>query len=893
MALTPGSRLGPYEILAPLGAGGMGVVYRARDTRLDRQVAIKVLPAEFFADPRRRERLATEARAISSLSHPHICVLHDVGQQDGVDFLVMEYIEGQTLTDRLARHDVQSSGLAASSVMRYGIQIADALAHAHARGILHRDLKTANVMITAEDRVKVLDFGLAKRFEESAIDAATRSNHALTEPGAVVGTLYAMPPELFRGESADARSDIWALGVTLYEMIAGRPPFRGRTSFELSAAVLREEPSPLAATVPLALQGVIARCLMKEPASRYQSAAEVRAALEAALSAEQSVPMPAPVTARPRRSLLKAVVLGGAALVVLAAAAGSLYFYRAPRQKPVVRYEQLTNFADSVASPALSPDGKMLAFIHSNNTFDGPGDIWVKLLPDGEPVQLTNDGGRKMGPAFSPDGSKIAYTRIQQWNWDSWTVPSLGGAAELFIPNASGLTWIGPQQVLFSEITAGLYMKVVTADQNRREERDVYLPAAAEIGMAHHSYLSPDRNSVLLTEMDNRGWLPCRLSQFSAVSPGRPVGPPQSKCKAAAWSPDGKWMYFSADAGSGFHLWRQQFPDRQPEQITFGASDEEGLAVAPDGKSLITAIGSEQSSIYLQQPSGQRRVTSQGYAYSPTISADGKSVYYLLRNDSSRAFVSGEFMASDLATGHNEKLFPGFAVTRYDVSADGQRLVFAALDESGGSAIWLASLARRFPPKRLTQTESYRPFFGPGGTIFYLNRQGSQDYIYRMSEDGSGQERVVADPVIYLLAASPDGKYLVAWVGRKGGDSPNAVVAYPAAGGPAQVVCTRCSATGPAYTGASIVNWSPDQKYFYIRTDLPGMHSGGTFVIPLVPDHALPNLPAGGFASGDALKAIPGARVIPDEDVFPGRDPSTYAVSRATTQRNLYRVWLP
>jgi serine/threonine protein kinase len=548
--------------------------------------------------------------------------------------------------------------------MRYGIQIADALAHAHARGILHRDLKTSNVMITPEDRVKVLDFGLAKRFEESAIDAATRSQRSLTEPGTVVGTLHAMPPELFRGEPANIRSDIWALGVALYEMVAGKPPFRGRTSFELSAAVLREEPPPLGANVPVVLQGVIARCLMKEPASRYQSAAEVRAALEAAQSAEQSAPVVVP---RQRRSTGKAAKIGAAVFGIIALALVAYFLLRGTHEKTAVRYEQLTNFADSVASPALSPDGRMLAFIHSNSTFDGPGDIWVKLLPDGEPVQLTSDSGPKEGPVFSPDGARIAYTRVQQSNWDSWTVPSLGGPPELFLPNASGLTWIGPQQVLYSEITTGLYMKVVTSDQNRSAERDVYLPSAAEIGMAHRSFLSPDRNWVLVTEMDNRGWLPCRVTSFSGISPGRVVGPAQSKCTAAAWSPDGKWLYLSADAGTGFHLWRQAFPDGKPEQITFGASQEEGIAVAPDGESLITAIGTEQSSIYLQEPSGLRRVISQGYAYSPTISSDGKTVYYLLRNDSSRAFVSGQILATELATSHTEKLFPGFAVTRYDV----------------------------------------------------------------------------------------------------------------------------------------------------------------------------------------------------------------------------------
>jgi serine/threonine protein kinase len=893
MALSPGTFLGPYEILAPLGAGGMGVVYRARDTRLNRSVAIKVLPSEFFADPKRRERLAVEARAISSLSHPHICVLYDIGHQDGVDYLVMECLEGETLSDRLSRawqrDPAPAEGLAATTAMRYGVQIADALAHAHARNVLHRDLKTSNVMITREDRVKVLDFGLAKRFVEPEAEATTRSDRSLTEPGAVLGTLYALAPELFRGQAADVRSDIWALGVVLYEMAAGHPPFQGKTSFELSAAVLREEPAPLAAPVPGAFQTVIARCLMKEPAGRYQSAAEVRAALEAA----QAGVATAAIAPLPQRSVRKIVAYAGVVFLALVVGFAALFVSRSRRQMPVAQYQQLTNFSDSVTSPALSPDGRILAFIHGESTFNGAGDIWAKLLPDGEPVQLTNDSSLKMGPAFSPDGSEIAYTHSEQWNWDTWKVPSLGGAAKLWLPNASGLTWIGPQQALFSEITTGLYMKIVTADQNRGEERDVYLPPTAEIAMAHRSYLSPDRKWVLVAEMDNRGWLPCRVTAFSGGSQGRIAGPASSKCTAAAWSPDGNWMYLSADAGNGFHLWRQKFPNGTPEQITFGATEEEGIAVAPDGKSLITAIGTEQSSIYLQAPGGLRRITSQGYAYSPTISPDGKQVYYLLRTPSSRAFVSGEFLVADLAADHSERLFPGFAVTRFDVSADGKRVVFAALDEGGKSVIWLASLTRSFPPRRLTQKEAYRPFFGSDGTIFYLSKEDTQDYVYRMNDDGTDQKRVVPDPVIYLLAVSPDGQLLVTWIERKEGDSPNAVAIYPASGGKPALLCTRCFATGPAYTGAGIVNWSPDQKFFFIRMDLPGMRSAGTFVIPLSPGHALPNLPANGLASAEEVKAIPGTREIPERDVFPGRDPSTYVILRTTTQRNLYRVRLP
>jgi eukaryotic-like serine/threonine-protein kinase len=889
--LTTGSMLGPYEILARIGAGGMGVVYRARDTRLKRTVAVKVLPREFSADPRGRERFAAEARAVSSLSHPHICVLYDIGSQDGRDYLVMEYLEGETLADRLSRNrspDAESfARLPFETIVRFGAQISDALAHAHSRNILHRDLKTSNVMVIPEDRVKVLDFGLAKLMVGPDATTAAAGDYSLTLPGEFVGTMYASAPEILRGNVADVRSDVWALGVVLYEMAAGRRPFQRKTNIELIASVLGEAPAPMGAGVPADLQLVISRCLEKEPEKRFQGAAEVRRALE---TLQASAAATITTAERPARKL---VVYAGVALLVLAAGIAAFLSVRSPRRQPAIRYEQITNFSDSVASPALSPDGRMLAFIHGQSTFDGPGDIWVKLLPNGEPVQLTHDASGKLGPAFSPDGSQIAYTSTERWNWDTWTVPSLGGTPERWLPNASGLTWISNQQVLFSEIESGLYMKVVAAGQNRDGERDVYLPPSRPIGMAHRSYVSPDHKWILVTEMDSKGWLPCRLVPFSGGAPPQTVGPAPSKCTGAAWSPDEKWMYFSADAGTGFHLWRQQFPAGTPEQITFGATEEEGIAVAPDGKSLVTAIGSEQSSIYLQEPGKLRQITSQGYAYSPSISADGKRIYYLLRTDSSRAFVAGEFRAAELATGHSENLLPGFSVARYDVSSDGERVVFAAMDTHGKSSVWLASLTHSFPPKRLTQREAYRPFFASGGAIYYLGDDDQRLYVFRMNEDGSSDGKVLRDPVIYLIAVSPDGQQLVAWIERSDPRSTTAVAIYPASGGKAVLLCARCSATGPAYTGSGIVSWSPDEKFLYFRVDLPGMSSTSTFVIPLTPGHALPNLPPNGFESADELKKIPGVREIPETDVFPGRDPTRYAISRTTTQRNLYRVWLP
>jgi TolB-like protein len=312
VTLQPGVRLGSFEILAAIGAGGMGEVYRARDSKLERDIAIKVLPAELSDDPGRRNRLLAEARAAAALNHPHICTVHQVGTIDGRAYLAMELVEGATLASLLSR-----GPLPREQILVYGRQIADALAHAHARGVVHRDLKSANIMVTEDGRAKILDFGLAARFGgRDLIEATTRLS--LNDAGSVAGTLPYMAPEQLRGQSADTRSDIWALGIVLYEMSAGRRPFTGQTGFELSSAIFHADPPPLPSSVPVALQAVTQQCLVKEPARRYQQAGEVRAGLDAIRS---GVVPPPPTAARVdhRLSRRAIIVAGGVGIAIVLA----------------------------------------------------------------------------------------------------------------------------------------------------------------------------------------------------------------------------------------------------------------------------------------------------------------------------------------------------------------------------------------------------------------------------------------------------------------------------------------------------------------------------------------------------------------------------------------------
>jgi dipeptidyl aminopeptidase/acylaminoacyl peptidase len=288
----------------------------------------------------------------------------------------------------------------------------------------------------------------------------------------------------------------------------------------------------------------------------------------------------------------------GIALLALAIAAGGILALRSVSPSgDDLTYTQLTNFTDSGVAPALSPDGRMLAFIRGDGPFLTASQIYIKMLPNGEAIQLTHDPRPKYGLAFSADGSRIAYTAVHERTWNTYTISPLGGEPRLLLANAAGLVWLDERQFLFSEIKKGVHMGIVTATANRAAYREVYFPKH-ERAMAHYSYASPDRRWALVVEMDERPvWQPCRLVPLDGSSSGRQVGP-RGACTSAGWSPDGKWMYFSVTIGEQSHLWRQRFPNGEPDQMTFGPMQEDGISIAPDG-SLVTSMGTHQSTVWI------------------------------------------------------------------------------------------------------------------------------------------------------------------------------------------------------------------------------------------------------------------------------------------------------
>jgi eukaryotic-like serine/threonine-protein kinase len=857
--LPNGGRLAHYEIVARIGAGGMGVVYKARDTKLGRLVALKVLADGSLASATARARMLREARNASALSHPNIATIYEVGEDGGQIYIAMELVEGRPLNEA-----IQRDGMAPEAVTRYALQIASALAHAHERGIIHRDLKPANVVVTADGYVKVLDFGLAKRLSASEIEQATVAEGTLTEIGSIVGTLPYMAPETLRGEEADARADVWALGAVMYEMAAGAPPFRGRTPYELSSAILREAPPALPPRVPSGLQSVMQRCLAKEREQRYQRASEVRAALE--MIAPPSSGAEDGSSARRQQRWWWAA---GVALLIVA---GAAYVWLRPRPAGMAAssasWVQLTDFADSAVSPALSPDGRILTFIRGGDAFIGSGEIYAKVLPDGDAVQLTHDQSDKMSPEFSPDGSTIAYT---SGGWDTWSVPVLGGTPQLMLPNAEGLTWIDPEHLLFSEIKSGIHMAVVTATDTRGESRDVYVPPR-ERGMAHRSAISPDHKWVLIAEMDNGGWLPCRLVPFDGSSTGKAVGPQGAGCTYVAWSPDQQWMYFSSDKGGRFHIWRQRYPDGEPEQVTSGATEEEGIAVAPDGESLITSVGLRESTIWVHDRRGDRQISSEGFATEPKFSSGGKKVYYLIQpHGVSGEFVNGELWAAELESGRTQRLLPDALVTGYDVSADGTEVVYSVKDQDSHSRLWLASLDFRFPPRQFASSENDdEPRWDDAKHIYFRAAEGKSNFLYRMNEDGSSRARVSGNPILEFFAVSPDGRWAAA-----AQNVPKArIFAIPVGGGTPQPLCARFC----------VPQWTSDGKTLAI-VGYP-MEGTKTYVYPVLASSGLPEMPPSGAEDVAELKS---AKVL-NGSVILGPTPEVTATEQQEVHRNLYRV---
>lgn len=571
------------------------------------------------------------------------------------------------------------------------------------------------------------------------------------------------------------------------------------------------------------------------------------------------------------------VALGCVALAV--AGVALFHFLHSPTQ---VSYAQLTDFTDSAAAPALSPDGNMVAFIRGGGSFLTSDQIYVKMLPDGEAMRVTNDDRPKYGLAFSPDGSQIAYTVFEHSGFSTYEVSPLGGESHLLLANAAGLLWLDPDHLLYSEIRSGIHMGVVTSTITRAGLREIYFPAH-ERGMAHYSLPSPDRHWALVVEMNGSGdWAPCRMIDLEGHSSSRLVGP-EGACTSAAWSPDGVWMYFTVAINGQRHIWRQSFPQGAPEQITFGPTEEDGLAIEPGGKALITSVGVHESSLWIHDRNGERSLSSEGEVadQSPVFSSDARVIYYLLREDGK---PGAKLQRTVVDSGKSEAAFPGVSMVAFDISRDGKQVVYATADKDGTTQLWLAPLDLSSPASKVGIPGARAPHFDPNGRILFQQIEGNTNYLEQMNPDGSHRSKVFPYPILDFRGVSPGGRWVIAALPGTSGKTTPSIEVIPLDGEAARSICADyCRA-----------EWSPNGRFLLISVAEPSRTSAGrSLAIPLGPGESLPDLPAGGIEPLAQPSVVQGAQSVARAELVPGIDPGQYAWVNTTIHRNLYRISLP
>jgi eukaryotic-like serine/threonine-protein kinase len=717
MPLAPGTKLGPYEVGVPLGAGGMGEVYRAEDTRLERTVAIKILPAQFSADPVRKQRFEREAKTISRLNHPHICVLYDVGHQDGTDYLVMECVEGETLAKRL-----EKGPLPLEQVLKYGAQIADALDKAHRSGVVHRDLKPGNIVL-ATTGAKLLDFGLAKPVSPLASGmtlTAVTPRVAMTEEGTIVGTFQYMSPEQVEGKELDGRSDIFSLGAVLYEMVTGHRAFEGKSQLSVASAILEKEPSPITTMkpmTPLALDHVIRKCLAKLPDDRWQSARDLESELKW-ISESGSQGASLALSSAAGKAWSRGGWLVSCVLLLLLVAVGGAWWARARENQPAMYFNSSVRFAAN--NVALSPDGKkvaLVAYAQQVNKYM----IWIQEIggQSAEAVPGTEDPSH---PFWSPDSRSIAFFAQGQLK----KVDILSGRAPQILcdaPHGRGGAWNRDGVILFSpDGSGGLFRvssaggtpaPVTTINANEYSHRwPVFLPDGQ-----HFLYLTanfsghPESNWIVVGSLNSGE----RHNVVNASS-------------NAAYADPGYLLYLRGNV-----LVAQRFdphtfllsgdPHTINDEVQYSQLIDLALFDVVGPKTLVvqTGKGIAKSQLTWYERSGR---------------------------------PAGTVGAPD-------------AIANPSLSPDGRRVVYDQIDRDGRNInIWIDELAGGVPARfTFSPAADQLPVWTPDGNrITFGSNRSFHFTLYQKNSDGSGTETQVIDLGIPQEGPwdwSRDGKYLL------------------------------------------------------------------------------------------------------------------------------------
>ena len=747
MPFSQGDRAGPYEIIEPIGEGGMGAVYRARDTRLGREVALKfVRPdsdgASGASDERARARILREARTASHLQHPNICTVFDVGEDAGEAWIAMELVEGEPLSAVVKRGAVPPE-----VVTRYGTQIAEALDHAHARGIVHRDLKPANIVIGADGRVKLLDFGIAERLPQDAAAAANWTTESVAAwKGSLAGTVPYMAPETLRGEAPGTPADLWAMGVVLYELASGRRPFRGNTSVDQVSAIITRAPEPLPASVPRPLVAAIERLLQRDPALRFRSAGEVRAVLEG-LTTEAIQPR-ARVAMRGRWPVKWTAAGLGVAVVVFA-----VLFW--PRDgKLILQDHQLVSTqAGSYRSPSFSPDGTLVAYVAPD--IGGVRQIWLRDFSGGQPVQITTGEVHASRPRWFPDGGQIYFAREGA---GIWSVPRLGGTPTRLIDVGWNPGLSGDGSRLVYERSSS---EIWTANGDGSNTVKVTIDGIPSqfYSVERRPAISPDGRWIVFfrAEAGQNGdfWLvPSRGGEARRLtSDTREGGSP-------AWTPDGRRIVFSSARAGSRTLWQLSPDGGEPEPLTTGSGEDDEPEISRDGRRLVyTNIKQSWSLILQDAPAAAPRTLLEKHSpiLFPQFSPDSARLVFFGRQDRAVAISTIRTHGGDV-----RQLTGGTELNHSPQwSADGESVYFFQVRPS--------LTFRRVPaeggPSATVQPWNWEvqnaPRFDPSGRRIAYTRLGD-NLVTIVRDVESGAERALPAGV-YFPAWSPDGRWVAGW----------------------------------------------------------------------------------------------------------------------------------
>ena len=848
-----GQTVSHYRILERLGGGGMGVVYRAEDTRLGRPVALKFLPENTSQDSLAIERFRREARTASALNHPNICTIYDVGELHGRPFIAMELLQGQTL-----KHRMLKKSLPVSEVLDIGIQIAEGLDAAHAKGVVHRDIKPANIFLVDRGPAKILDFGLAKltAYRQPATNAVSESSiptevyflddDTLTSSGASMGTVYYMSPEQARGEELDARADLFSLGVVLYEMATGKLPFSGRAVAMVFDSILHSQATPamqLNPQLPAALEHILAKSLEKEAVLRYQSAAEFRADLkrlrrdlDRAVADASSLSAPristqegdissdsaviASLVKRHRRTIItwSAAALFLAAILVYGLSRLGSHVSAPPASLEITR----VTGSGAVQQADISPDGKYLAYVRQQA---GKQSLWLKQLSTDSEVQIANlQGDVCVGLAFSPDGSYVNFVRQPRMTFagDLYQVPALGGTPRKMLAGISGPPAFSPdgQRVGFVRNTLDT-RGLVTASLDGSTERVLVSLKPPEQIYPFRAVWSPDGKTIAFSRVTPQ-WI---LTTVSAE------GGPQQPVPDARWDfiRDLAWLPASSDlvvAGvpqgapksATDQLYEVPSEGGGTRQITHDLSSYVSVRVSADAKSLLAlqeqiistiqvAIPGKETEARSLSAGNQNRDGYIGVAWTP----EGSIVYRSLANQRYDLWeMGGDGANAHPLTSNNASL----AAMEPAVSPHGDFLTFTQEDSNRHANIWRMDRDGGNPKPLTVGRNNFRPAVSPDGQwVVFTSEQGGHSVLMKLPSTG-GTPIQLTDYNSFFPAVSPDGKWIACWY-FSGQDQPAQLAIIPFAGGQPSKVFTL-----PATSGGNI-HWTPDGRSvaFLIRGD--------------------------------------------------------------------------